>query len=51
MNPICANPVIEIRNRGSEFLTSATIEYGLEGGEMSIYEWSGALDFMESTWL
>jgi len=51
MNPICANPVIEIRNRGSEFLTSASIQYGLEGGEMSIYEWSGGLDFMESTWV
>jgi hypothetical protein len=49
MNPICANPIIEIRNRGSEFLTNATIEYGIEGGELSTFEWSGAMEFMESS--
>lgn len=51
MNPICANPVVEIRNRGSEFLTSATIQYGIEGGELSTYEWSGAMEFLESVWV
>ena len=51
MNPICANPIIEIRNRGSEFLTNATIEYGIEGGELSTFEWSGAMEFMESTFV
>lgn len=49
MNPICANPVIQIRNRGSEFLNNAIIEYGIEGGNLSTYEWSGAMEFMEST--
>ena len=48
MNPICANPIIEIRNRGSEFITQATIEYGIEGGELSTFEWFGAMEFMES---
>ena len=49
MNPICGNPLVEIRNRGSEFLTSATIQYGVEGGELSTYEWTGAMDFFESS--
>ena len=41
--------MVKIRNRGSKFLTSATIEYGIEGGTLSSYEWNGALDFLEST--
>ena len=49
MNPICGNPLVEIRNRGSQFLTSATIQYGIEGGELSTYEWTGAMDFFESS--
>ena len=48
MNPICASPVVEIRNRGSEMLTSATIKYGLEGEELSTYRWTGAMEFLES---
>jgi len=49
MNPICANPIIEIRNRGSEFLTNVIIEYGIEGGELSTFEWSCAMEFMETS--
>ena len=41
--------MVKIRNRGSKFLTSTTIEYGIEGGTLSSYEWNGALDFLEST--
>lgn len=51
MNPICANPVIEIRNRGSKPLTSVTVRYGLEGKELSSYEWTGRIEFMESEWV
>ena len=51
MNPICGSPMVKIRNRGSKFLTSATIEYGIEGGTLTSYEWNGALDFLESTLL
>ena len=49
MNPICGSPMVKIRNRGSKFLTSATIKYGIQGGTLSSYEWNGALDFLEST--
>ena len=48
MNPICAGPLIEIRNRGSEKVSSARIQYGLKGGELSIFDWTGELEFLES---
>lgn len=47
-NPICSNPVVRIRNSGSEVLKSLTIRYGVENAEMHSYEWSGNLSFMES---
>ncbi len=43
LNPICSNPVIVIRNNGSAALTSAKIEYGLEGGTMATFDWKGNL--------
>jgi hypothetical protein len=46
-NPICSNPVIRIRNSGTQPLTSCTISYGIEGS-MESYEWTGDLDFLES---
>ncbi len=47
-NPICSNPVVRIRNSGSEVLKSLTIRYGVENAEMHSYQWSGNLAFMES---
>ncbi len=47
-NPICKDPIIVIKNTGSNKLTSLKIEYGLEGGPMSTYQWSGNLDFLEA---
>jgi hypothetical protein len=43
LNPICGNPIIVIRNNGSATLTSAKIEYGLDGGNMATYDWKGNL--------
>lgn len=43
LNPICGNPIIVIRNNGSATLTTAKIEYGLEGGNMTTYDWKGNL--------
>ncbi len=48
MNPICANPVITIRNTGSTKLTGLDIQYGVEGATPSTQHWTGSLDFMES---
>lgn len=49
MNPICSSPIVRIRNTGSSTLTSLTIEYGVEGGQMTTYTWNGSLAFLEET--
>jgi hypothetical protein len=46
-NPICGNPLIKIRNYGSDPLTSVDIEYGVEGGIVHTFTWNGYLAFME----
>ena len=48
MNPVSTEPIIQIRNRGSEPLTSLKIKYGLKGNVKSVYTWHGNLDFLES---
>jgi len=48
MNPVCHNPVITIKNTGSTPLTSLIITYGIEGGQMNTFNWSGNLAFMQS---
>jgi len=48
INPVCHNPVITIKNTGSTPLTSLTVTYGVEGGTMNTYNWSGNLAFMQS---
>lgn len=48
MNPICTKPVIVIKNTGSSTLTSLTITYGIDGAVPSVYNWTGALPFMET---
>tara|TARA_B100000508_G_scaffold137355_2_gene131762 strand:+ start:56051 stop:59410 length:3360 start_codon:yes stop_codon:yes gene_type:complete len=49
-NPICANPIVEITNTGSDTLTSATITYYVNDVNNAFtFEWEGALGFMEST--
>jgi hypothetical protein len=47
-NPICANPVVCIRNTGANALRSLTIQYGVRGGGTATYQWSGNLAFMDS---
>lgn len=47
-NPICREPRVVIRNAGSEPLTSATITYGVSGGESLTYNWTGNLGIMET---
>ncbi len=48
INPICGNPIIEIKNTGSNTLKSLIISYGLENGETAEYMWNGSLEFLES---
>jgi len=47
-NPTCSNPIIKIKNQGSEVLTSATIEYGFDNCVVNTYNWNGSLQFGES---
>jgi Peptide-N-glycosidase F, C terminal/Concanavalin A-like lectin/glucanases superfamily/Secretion system C-terminal sorting domain len=42
-NPVCNQPVVAIKNNGSNMLNSATITYGRMGGLMSTYNWTGTL--------
>lgn len=49
MNPACTDPVIIIKNTGSATLTSLDIDYGVVGGQTSTYQWTGHLDFLETT--
>ena len=47
-NPICSTPLIEIRNYGSNPLTTLEIEYGILGGTTNTYNWTGNLAFLET---
>lgn len=44
-NPICTNPVVRIKNTGSDTLTSLTFTYGLDGAVPSVFTWTGSLPF------
>lgn len=48
-NPNCDNAKFVLRNKGSEPLTSATIQYRVNNGATETYFWTGNLGFMEST--
>jgi hypothetical protein len=46
-NPICGNPLVVIRNYGSNPLTSLDIEYKVVGGATHTFNWTGNLAFLE----
>ncbi|PCJ82369.1 MAG: hypothetical protein COA49_02435 [Bacteroidetes bacterium] len=49
-NPVCEDPVVRIRNNGSEPLVSCTFLYGVAGEELQAYEWTpdSPLSFLET---
>ncbi len=47
-NPTGFNPIIKIRNLGSETLRHLVITYQTEGFEPKTYEWTGVLDFYQA---
>jgi endonuclease/exonuclease/phosphatase family metal-dependent hydrolase len=49
MNPLSLNPVIRVRNNGTDTIRKFIVHYGIEGSEPSIYEWQGSLGFMQSS--
>lgn len=42
-NPICNDPVVVLRNNGSEAFTSVTFYYRVSGGEAVTHTWTGSL--------
>jgi hypothetical protein len=48
-NPTGFNPIIKIRNLGSETLHRLIVVYQTKGFESKTYEWTGELDFYETT--
>lgn len=46
-NPTCYNPIITIQNTGAAVLTSAIIQFSINGGAPVTYNWSGSLGFMD----
>jgi hypothetical protein len=47
-NPICRAPKVVIRNAGTATLTSCTITYGIAGGPVQTYQWTGSLGFLDT---
>ena len=48
-NAICGKPTIRVRNSGSTTITSMTISYGVAGGTVMTYDWTGSLASMTET--
>jgi len=48
-NPICFDPLVVLRNAGSQDLTSVTFTYAVSGGPALTHTWNGLLKHMEST--
>ena len=49
-NPICAEPIVILRNNGAELVESVLVRYGVRRSEADTlmrYEWRGSLSFME----
>jgi len=48
VNPICKNPIVVIKNYGSQVLTSCNVNFGIKGGAVQTYNWTGSLAFNQS---
>jgi hypothetical protein len=46
-NPICNEPVVLLRNAGTQDLTSVQFAYGVSGGTVKYHTWTGLLKHME----
>jgi endonuclease/exonuclease/phosphatase family metal-dependent hydrolase len=47
MNPVSLNPVIRVKNNGTDTVFSFTVVYGLEGNPGTSFDWAGKLGFMQ----
>lgn len=47
-NPLCGQPMIAVKNNGSDTLKNFVIEYGPAGGKMQLHTWNGHLAFQDT---
>lgn len=47
-NPVCDDPVVVLRNGGTDTLTTVTFTYSVSGGVPQNYTWNGNLGFMQT---
>lgn len=47
-NPLCSQPIIKIKNSGSDTLKSFDVDYFVEGGQIQTFHWTGNLAFLAS---
>jgi hypothetical protein len=47
-NPICANPIVKIKNNGTTDIYTLVIRYGIEFGDPCYYRFSDTLSFLET---
>ncbi len=47
-NPRCSNPVIKIKNTGTDSLRSIVFNYGLKNSTATSYTWNGVLGFLDT---
>jgi len=47
-NPRCSNPVIKIKNTGTDSLKSIVFNYGLNNDTIKTYTWNGSLGFLDT---
>jgi hypothetical protein len=43
-NPLSTQPIIVLKNCGSQTITSLNLKYGMQAGKKSHYEWEGTLE-------
>jgi hypothetical protein len=48
-NPACANPMITVKNTGTDTVTEIVFSYGLPGGTPTTYTWTGSLGFEQDS--
>ena len=48
-NPACRNPVIHIRNVGTDTVHQVVFQYGLRGNSAQSFTWQGTLAFLDTT--
>jgi hypothetical protein len=49
INPVCSNPLVEVKNNGSSTISSLTFDYEIGGEPTQYFTWTGTLKPLEKT--